>query len=149
MKELLPETIAETTGTVVDKLGGLVDRFVRTNDEKAAFEKEMTEILMEMESEMEKNVTERWSADMNSDSWLSKNVRPLVLVFLVISTVLMVFIDANSIKFEVKENWVNLLELVLTTVIASYFGGRSYEKVKIFSKPKVVRKKKGLFRRKK
>ena len=76
MKELLPETIAETTGTVVDKLGGLVDRFVRTNDEKAAFEKEMTEILMEMESEMEKNVTERWSADMNSDSWLSKNVRP-------------------------------------------------------------------------
>jgi hypothetical protein len=148
MKELLPETIAETTGTVVDKLGGLVDRFVRTKDEKAEFEKEMTEILIEMEAEMEKNVTERWNADMASDSWLSKNVRPLVLIFLIVNTMILIFIEAGVVAFNVKQEWISLLQLILTTVIASYFGGRSYEKVKIFSEPKPVQKKKGLFRRK-
>ena len=148
MKDILPNTIAETTGTVVDRLGGLVDRFVRTKDEKAEFEKEMTEILMEMEAEREKNVTERWNADMASDSWLSKNVRPLVLVFLIVNTMILIFIEAGVVAFNVKQEWISLLQLILTTVIASYFGGRSYEKVKIFSEPKVVQKKKGLFRRK-
>ena len=130
MKDILPNTIAETTGTVVDKLGGLVDRFVRTKDEKAEFEKEMTEILIEMEAEMEKNVTERWNADMSSDSWLSKNVRPMILIFLVVSTVLMIFIDAGTIQFTVEQKWTDLLQLVLITVIGAYFGGRSFEKSK-------------------
>ena len=67
---------------------------------------------------------------MNSDSWLSKNVRPLVLIFLVFSTVLMVFIDAGVLEFEVKSSWIDLLQLVLITVIGSYFGGRSYEKIR-------------------
>ena len=79
---------------------------------------------------MQKNITERWLADTKSDSWLSRNVRPLVLIFLVVSTVLLVFIDAGVIQFEVKANWVDLLQLVLITVISAYFGGRSYEKVK-------------------
>ena len=121
MKDILPNTIAETTGTVVDRLGGLVDRFVRTKDEKAEFEKEMTEILMEMEAEMEKNVTERWNADMASDSWLSKNVRPLVLVFLIVNTMILIFIEAGVVAFNVKQEWISLLQLILTTVIASYF----------------------------
>jgi mannitol-specific phosphotransferase system IIBC component len=67
---------------------------------------------------------------MNSDSWLSKNVRPLVLIFLVVSTVLMVFIDAGVISFDVKDTWIDLLQLVLITVIGAYFGGRSVEKYK-------------------
>jgi len=67
---------------------------------------------------------------MTSDSWLSKNVRPLVLLFLVVSTVLMVFIDAGFISFDVKENWVDLLQIVLITVVSAYFGGRSFEKIK-------------------
>ena len=64
------------------------------------------------------------------DSWLSKNVRPLVLVFLVVTTVLMIFIDAGTIKFVVEEKWTDLLQLVLITVIGAYFGGRSLEKAK-------------------
>ena len=79
---------------------------------------------------MQRNVTDRWKADMNSDSWLSKNVRPLVLIFLVVSTVLMIFIEAGVIAFEVKASWIDLLQLVLITVIGAYFGGRSLEKVK-------------------
>ena len=82
------------------------------------------------EVEMEKNITSRWEADLKSDSWLSKNIRPLVLVFLVVSTMLLVFIDAGIISFEVKSSWVDLLQLVLITVIGAYFGGRSLEKTK-------------------
>ncbi len=79
---------------------------------------------------MEKEISTRWSSDMNSDSWLSKNVRPMTLIFLVVSTVLLVFVDAGFISFDVKASWVDLLQLVLITVIGAYFGGRSLEKVK-------------------
>ena len=96
----------------------------------AQFEKEMAQVWIDAEADIQKNVTERWKTDMNSDSWLSKNVRPLVLIFLVVSTVLMVFIDAGVISFEVKTSWIDLLQLVLITVIGAYFGGRSYEKIK-------------------
>ena len=79
---------------------------------------------------MQRNVTDRWKADMNSDSWLSKNVRPLVLIFLVVCTVLMIFIDAGTIEFDVEAKWTDLLQIVLITVIGAYFGGRSLEKRK-------------------
>ena len=67
---------------------------------------------------------------MNSDSWLSKNVRPLVLVFTIACTMLLVFIDSGSIAFEVEEKWTDLLQLTLITIIGAYFGGRSVEKLK-------------------
>ena len=82
------------------------------------------------EVEMEKNITSRWEADLKSDSWLSKNVRPLVLIFLIVCTMLLIFIDAGALNFEVISTWVDLLQLVLITVIGAYFGGRSLEKVK-------------------
>lgn len=129
MKEILKKIFG--IDNVATKVGDLVDRFVRTKDEKAQFEKELTQIFIEAEKDMQQNVTERWKADMASNgSWLSKNVRPLVLLFLVVSTVVMVFIDAGLIAFEVKENWVDLLQIVLITVISAYFGGRSIEKIK-------------------
>jgi len=77
---------------------------------------------------MEEEISTRWEADMASDSWLSKNVRPLVLIFLVVCTVLMIFIDAGSISFVVEPKWTDLLQLVLITVIGAYFGGRTLEK---------------------
>jgi len=129
MKEILMRLFGKGTD-VAGKVGGLVDRFVRTKDEKAEFEKEMTKILIDAEADMQKNVTERWRADMNSDSWLSKNVRPLVLMFLIFNTMLLIFIDAGQIKFKVEDNWVDLLQVLLLTVIAAYFGGRTVEKTR-------------------
>ena len=85
---------------------------------------------MGYEAEMQKQVTERWKVDMNSDSWLSKNIRPLVLVFLVVATILLIFIDGGVVSFKVEDKWTDLLQLVLITVIGAYFGGRSLEKVK-------------------
>ena len=115
---------------LVKNVGGVIDSLHTSKEEKLAAEAKIKDMIMGYEAEMQKQVTERWKMDMNSDSWLSKNIRPLVLVFLVISTVLLVFIDAGFITFQVQDKWTDLLQLVLITVIGAYFGGRSLEKVK-------------------
>ena len=128
MSKILAKILGNTGTGNAEKIRGIVDKFVRTNDEKAQFQKEMTEILIEAEAAMQKNVTERWKADLEHGNWLTRSVRPLVLVFLIFSTVLMVFIDSGSINFNVDEKWTDLLQLVLMTTIGAYFGGRSVEK---------------------
>lgn len=115
---------------LVESVGGVLDNVITTKDEKLEAKRKLKEVILSHEAEMERNITDRWQADMNSDSWLSKNVRPMVLIFLVVSTVLMIFIDAGTIQFTVEEKWTDLLQLVLITVIGAYFGGRSLEKRK-------------------
>jgi len=115
---------------LVKGVGGVLDNLTTSKEEKLEAERKVKELVSSYEIEMEKNITERWKMDMQSDSWLSKNIRPLVLVFLVVSTVLMIFIDAGTINFVVEDKWTDLLQLVLITVIGAYFGGRSLEKVK-------------------
>ena len=107
-----------------------LDNLTTSKEEKLEAERKVKELIANYEIEMEKNITSRWEADLKSDSWLSKNVRPLVLIFLIVCTMLLIFIDAGALKFEVKSSWVDLLQLVLITVIGAYFGGRSFEKVK-------------------
>ena len=115
---------------LVKSVGGVLDNLTTSKEEKLEAEQKVKELIAKYETDMEANITDRWKSDMNSDSWLSKNVRPLVLVFLVISTVVMIFIDAGSINFVVEPKWTDLLQLVLITVIGAYFGGRSLEKRK-------------------
>ena len=134
MSKLLAKLFGGAGGGIVDKISGVVDKFVRTKDEKAEFEKQMTEILIEAEAAMQKNVTERWKADLEHGNWLTRSVRPLVLIFLIVATVLMVFIDSGSINFNVEDNWTDLLQLVLMTTIGAYFGGRSVEKYRHIKK---------------
>ena len=115
---------------LVEGVGGVIDSLHTSEEEKLEANQKIKELVSNYEVEMEKTITERWKVDMNSDSWLSKNIRPMVLIFLVVATVLMIFIDAGVVQFEVKDTWVDLLQLVLITVIGAYFGGRSLEKVK-------------------
>ena len=115
---------------LVEGVGGVIDNLHTSKEEKLEAQQKIQQLISDHETKIEQNITDRWSADMNSDSWLSKNVRPLVLIFLVISTVLMIFIDAGTISFTVEEKWTDLLQLVLITVIGAYFGGRSLEKTK-------------------
>jgi len=115
---------------LVEGVGGVLDNLTTTKEEKLEAQRKIQELVSDYETKMEQNITDRWKADMNSDSWLSKNVRPLVLIFLVVSTVLMIFIDAGTIAFEVEAKWTDLLQLVLITVIGAYFGGRTMEKRK-------------------
>ena len=115
---------------LIKGVGGVIDNLHTSKEEKLAAEQKVKELISSYEIEMEKNITERWKMDMQSDSWLSKNIRPLVLVFLVVATVLLIFIDAGAISFTVQDKCTDLLQLVLITVIGAYFGGRSLEKVK-------------------
>jgi|TARA_R100000951_G_C2623315_1_gene175223 hypothetical protein len=115
---------------LVKGVGGVLDNLTTSKEEKLEAERKVKELVASYEIEMEKNITSRWEADLKSDSWLSKNVRPLTLVFLIVCTMLLIFIDAGAINFNVKDSYVDLLQLVLITVIGAYFGGRSLEKVK-------------------
>ena len=103
MSKILSKIFGDASGNVVDKLAGVADKFIRTKDEKAEFEKEMTQIFIEAESQMQKNVTERWKTDLEHGNWLTRSVRPLVLIFLIVATVLMVFIDSGSLVFNVEK----------------------------------------------
>lgn len=115
---------------LVETVGGVLDNLSTSKEEKLEAKRKIKELMVNHQVQVEKNVSERWKADMNSDSWLSKNVRPLVLVFLIVCTMLLVFIDSGSIKFNVKPEFVSLLTTTLITVIGAYFGGRSVEKLK-------------------
>ena len=127
---ILTKIFSGGVGEAVEKVGGVLDKFITTKEEKAQALNDINKVFLDFEAQMQKEVSARWDADMASDSWLSKNIRPLVMIFLVVSTILLIFIDAGVIKFAVKDNWVDLLQLVLITVIGAYFGGRSVEKIK-------------------
>ena len=127
---ILTKIFSSGAGELIKSVGGVIDNLTTSKEEKHEAERKIQDLIANHEVEMEKNITERGKMDMQSDSWLSKNIRPLVLVFLVVSTVLLIFIDAGAITFVVEDKWTDLLQLVLITVIGAYFGGRSLEKVK-------------------
>ena len=125
---ILTKIFSSGATELVKGVGGVIDNLHTSKEEKLAAEQKIQKLISNYETQMEQNITDRWKSDMNSDSWLSKNVRPLVLIFLVVCTVLMIFIDAGTISFVVEEKWTDLLQLVLITVIGAYFGGRTMEK---------------------
>ena len=127
---ILTSIFSSGASTLVKSVGGVIDNLHTSKEEKLEAEQKVKELIASYEVQMEKEISSRWNADMKSDSCLSKNVRPLVLVFLVIATVLLIFIDAGAIDFTVEAKWTDLLQLVLITVIGAYFGGRSLEKTK-------------------
>jgi hypothetical protein len=127
---ILTQIFSSGATELVKGIGGVIDNLHTSKEEKLEAERKIQTLVANHEVEMEKTITDRWKSDMKSDSWLSKNVRPAVLIFLVVSTVLMIFIDAGTINFVVEDKWTDLLQLVLITVIGAYFGGRSLEKVK-------------------
>ena len=127
---IITKILSSGATELIKGVGGVIDNLHTSKEEKLAAELKIKDMIMGYEAEMQKQVTERWKVDMNSDSWLSKNIRPLVLVFLVVATVLLIFIDGGVISFKVEDKWTDLLQLVLITVIGAYFGGRSLEKVK-------------------
>ena len=101
---------------LVEGVGNVIDGLHTSDEERLAAEQKIKELVANYETQMEKEITARWSADMKSDSWLSKNVRPMVLIFLVVCTVLMIFIDAGTIAFEVEQKWTDLLQIVFFIV---------------------------------
>ena len=117
------------TEKIVDSVGNIIDDLVTTKEEKINAKTKLKEVVNSYKIEVEKNITSRWEADANGNM-LTRSVRPLVLIFLIVCTMLLVFIDRGSIAFQVEDKWTDLLQLTLITVIGAYFGGRSVEKFK-------------------
>ena len=117
------------TEKVINGVGEILDNVITNKEEKLNAKAKLKEIMNSYKIEVEKNITARWEADANGNM-LTRSVRPLVLIFLIVCTMLLVFIDSGSIAFQVEDKWTDLLQLTLITVIGAYFGGRSVEKFK-------------------
>ncbi len=127
---ILKKLFSSGAKELVDSVGNAIDKIHTSAEEKELVKAEIEKTILNFEEKLQAEVTKRWAADMNSDSWLSKSIRPLVLAWLVVSTTLLIFIDAGAISFVVEEKWTDLLTVVLITVIGSYFGSRGLEKIK-------------------
>ena len=117
---------------ILKLVGGLISK----DEALAPKDKEEALKLLELDIIEMQEVSKRWSADMSSDSWLSKNVRPMMLIFLTISTWLLILMDSLAIDFGVGVEWIDLLKSLLIVVYVSYFGSRGIEKYKYISQNK-------------
>ena len=93
--------------------------------------------LLEMDIIEMEEVSKRWQSDMTSDSWLSKNTRPMALIFLTVSMIFLILLDSLDIEFGVNIEWIELLKSLLITVYVAYFGSRGVEKYKYISQKKL------------
>lgn len=107
----------------------LVDNVVTTDEERKELKIKFRKMILDAQASAEEQITRRWESD-NKAGWLPANIRPLTLAFLIISTVLLVFIDSGTIDFNVDDKWKSLLEICLITTIGAYFGSRGFEKIK-------------------
>ena len=114
---------------ILKLVGGLIskDEAITPKDKEEALK------LLELDIIEMQEVSKRWSADMSSDSWLSKNTRPMMLIFLTVSTWFLIVIDSLNIAFGVNTEWIELLKSLLLTCYIAYFGSRGMEKYKHIS----------------
>ena len=117
-------------GNVIEKVGGVIDNLTTTEEERLAAKQAMEEVLMQAEAHAQEQVTRRWEADMKSDNWLSKNIRPLICIFLTAIFVVLSVFDGNIGEFVIQESYIPIYQTLLITVYGAYFAGRSIEKIK-------------------
>tara|TARA_R110000868_G_scaffold383314_4_gene650241 strand:- start:2756 stop:3205 length:450 start_codon:yes stop_codon:yes gene_type:complete len=125
-------TLIKKIGDLLPDKGGLaiVKNLISSDTKIKAVDKEMAMKLIEQDLTEMENVSKRWSSDMKSDSWLSKNTRPLTLIYLTLaSTTLMILDSFHNILFSIDTAWVELLKTLLITVYVAYFGSRGAEKI--------------------
>ena len=113
---------------------GVLKNLISKDNTLSPFEKQKALELLKMDILEMEQVTERWDSDMTSDSWLSKNTRPLTLLYLTFMTTLFVILDSSDSPFKVGSEWVELLKTLLVTVYVAYFGSRGFEKYKKITK---------------
>jgi len=113
---------------------GVVKNLIDKDEALPPPDKEMALKLLEQDIVEAQEISKRWESDMASDSWLSKNTRPMSLIFLTIMTIAFIWVDSHGyIDFTVEQEWINLLKTLTTTVYVAYFGSRGAEKFKSIS----------------
>jgi len=135
----LTDIFSSNVTNLVDSVGNTIDKLVTSDEERDKLKIEMEAELNKLKiiqldaiRQYDSEISNRHMSDMKSDSWLSKNVRPLSLVFLTVSTVLLAYLTIfvlEADKVALIQPWKDLLQILLVTVYAFYFGSRGFEKV--------------------
>ncbi len=121
-------------GDTIKDVGNIIDNLHTSEDEKLEAKQKLESLLIQAEQAAQTQVSQRWEADMKHGSWLSKNIRPITLIFLTGVFVLLSVFDGNLGEFTISDSYVPVYQTLLMTVYAAYFAGRSIEKVKKVTK---------------
>ena len=129
-------TLGDGMGDVLPDNGvlGIFKRLIAKDNKLTPQDKETALKLLEIDSMEIQEVSKRWDSDMASDSWLSKNVRPITLIYLTLATTIYIVLDSLEISFKIDEAWIELLKTLLVTIYVAYFGSRGFEKFKKINK---------------
>ena len=118
------------TGGLIKDVGNVIDKLTTTDEERLAAKQKIQELLEKADQDAQTQISERWKLDMQSDSFLSKNIRPLVLIYLTVIFTALAFFDGNIGGFKVAEEYIPIFQSLLITVYGAYFVGRTWEKSK-------------------
>jgi hypothetical protein len=118
------------TGGLIKDIGKVIDDLVTTDEERLAAKLKVEELLEQADKDAQDQVTARWESDMKSDSFLSKNIRPMVLIYLTFIFSILAFFDGNIGEFKIAEDYIPIFQSLLITVYGAYFVGRTWEKGK-------------------
>ena len=124
------------TGGVIKEVGNVIDKLTTTKEEKLVIKKQIQEILEKADNNAQEQVSRRWESDMKSDSFLSKNIHPIVLIYLTFVFTVLSFFDGNVGGFSVAEQYIPIFQSLLITVYGAYFVGRTWEKAKSITNKK-------------
>lgn len=116
MNPILNKILGKGAKETIEAVSNVVDRYVSTPEEKAA-----------LKASIEAEISNRWKSDMGSDSWLSKNVRPLTLIVVIAFLVFMTFFDGLG-WVDVNDSWISLWNMLSVTVVGGYFAVRTLDK---------------------
>ena len=118
------------TGGLIKDVGKVIDDLTTTDEERLAAKQKIEELLEQADKDAQDQVTARWESDMRSDSFLSKNIRPMVLIYLTFIFSVLAFFDGNIGEFSIAEDYIPIFQSLLITVYGAYFVGRTWEKSK-------------------
>ncbi len=118
------------SGGVIKEVGNVIDKLTTTEEERLEVKKQIQQILEDADTKAQLEVSKRWEADMKSDSFLSKNIRPMILVYLTVIFTSLAFFDGNIGEFGLAKEYIPIFQTLLVTVYGAYFVGRTWEKAK-------------------
>jgi len=118
------------SGGVIKEIGNVIDKLTTTEEERLEVKKKIQKILEDADTKAQLEVSKRWEADMKSDSFLSKNIRPMILIYLTVIFTSLAFFDGNIGEFGLAKEYIPIFQTLLVTVYGAYFVGRTWEKAK-------------------
>jgi hypothetical protein len=118
------------SGGLIKDIGNIIDNLTTTDEERLEAKKTIQELLEQADKDAQEQVSERWKYDMQSDSYLSKNIRPLIMIFLTTMFTILSFTDGNLGEFQIQKEYIPIFQTLLVTVYGAYFVGRTWEKGK-------------------